>query len=82
MSMAIIPGVGQYQRFHQMSQNMEELEQKYGVDPKRWNCVYPCYININKTLQEGISYKGVNDIFTIPISHSQKPEIHKIECVI
>ena len=37
----------------QFGQNLDALEQKYGIDPKRWRCVYPCYINIKKTLQQG-----------------------------
>eukprot|EP01084_Bolivina_argentea_P147881 258676_1 len=34
-------------------QNLSALQQKYGVDPKKWRCVYPCYLNIKKTLEEG-----------------------------
>jgi len=37
----------------QFAQNLDALEEKYGVDPKKWRCVYPCYLNKNKTLQEG-----------------------------
>eukprot|EP01084_Bolivina_argentea_P095221 171206_1 len=28
-------------------------EQKYGVDLKQWRCVYPCYLNVKKTIAEG-----------------------------
>eukprot|EP01084_Bolivina_argentea_P095222 171207_1 len=33
--------------------NTDALEQKYGVDPKRWRCIYPCYLNIKKTIAQG-----------------------------
>eukprot|EP00485_Elphidium_margaritaceum_P013518 CAMPEP_0202732496 /NCGR_PEP_ID=MMETSP1385-20130828/187688_1 /ASSEMBLY_ACC=CAM_ASM_000861 /TAXON_ID=933848 /ORGANISM="Elphidium margaritaceum" /LENGTH=279 /DNA_ID=CAMNT_0049398813 /DNA_START=30 /DNA_END=870 /DNA_ORIENTATION=- len=37
----------------QFSQNLDALEDKWGVDPKRWLCVYPCYLNKAKTVPEG-----------------------------
>ena len=40
----------------QFGQNLDQLEQKYGVDPKKWRCVYPCYLNVKKTLQQGINH--------------------------
>ena len=55
----------------QFAQNLDQLEQKYGVDPKRWRCVYPCYINVKKTIPQGIyvyniKYNGFT-LFTIRI---------------
>jgi len=36
-----------------LGQNLDALQQKFGVDPKRWRCVYPCYLNKKKTIKEG-----------------------------
>merc|ERR1712228_93592 len=33
--------------------NLDALEQKYGVDPKKWRCIYPCYLNVNYTAKQG-----------------------------
>merc|ERR1719233_950785 len=36
-----------------LGQNLDALQQKFGVDPKRWRCIYPCYLNKKKTIAEG-----------------------------
>ena len=33
--------------------DLKTLETKYKVDPKKWRCIYTCYLDITKTIDEG-----------------------------
>merc|ERR1712087_165474 len=37
----------------QQHMSFDALEQKYGVGPKKWRCVYPCYLNVKYTIAQG-----------------------------